>query len=214
MANKKISQVGIDLIKSFEGCQLTAYNATGKEKYLTIGYGHYGPDVSPGMTITQEQAEQMLVQDLQRYVDYVNNPSYVTIVDILNQHQFDALVSFCYNCGPGNLQDLCKGKRTPEAIAEDLPKYNKGGGVVLPGLVRRRQVEVDLFWTEVEEEMKLELWQWTMIGDALTGLSQKGVIEYQWAEKAYKQELSPSDLFFLMPIMFARSNGIEVEARE
>jgi hypothetical protein len=71
-----------------------------------------------------------------------------------------------------------------------------------------------LFWTEVEEEMKLELWQWTMIGDALTGLSQKGVIEYQWAEKAYKQELSPSDLFFLMPIMFARSNGIEVEARE
>jgi lysozyme len=146
---KNIGDKGIDLIKSFEGCHLKAYNATGVERYLTIGWGHYGPDVYPGMTITQERADEMFVEDLQRYVAYVNNPDYVTITYELNQNQFDALVSFCYNCGPGSLKEACKGKRTPEEIAVEIIKYNKGGSKVLPGLVRRREAELELFNKEV-----------------------------------------------------------------
>lgn len=136
---KKLSQVGLDLIKSFEGCRLTAYNPTGKEQYLTIGWGHYGPDVYAGMTITQEQADQMLADDMGSYEDAVN-----ALNIELNQNQFDALVSFCYNCGPGNLRGMCLG-RTVAQIATQIPLYNKGGGVVLPGLVRRRAAELELF---------------------------------------------------------------------
>lgn len=150
---RELAAAGLSLIKSFEDCRLTAYKPFPTEKYWTIGWGHYGPDVKQGQTITQEQADAMLVDDLKRYIAYVNNNNFVTIIDNLNQNQFDALVSFCYNCGPGNLQDLCKGKRTPEAIAEDLPKYNKGGGKVLAGLVRRRAAELELFNKEDDEDM-------------------------------------------------------------
>lgn len=150
---RELGAAGLELIKSFEGCRLTAYKPVATEKYWTIGWGHYGPDVTAGMTITQDEADAMFVDDLKRYAAYVNNNNFVTIIDKLNQNQFDALTSFCYNCGPANLQDLCKGKRTPEAIAEDLPKYNKGGGKVLPGLVRRRAAELELFNKEDDEDM-------------------------------------------------------------
>lgn len=143
-----ISQAGIDLITSFEGCRLTAYKPVPTETYYTIGYGHYGPDVYEGMTITQEEAEQMLVADLARYEAYVNNTDLVPFADQLNQNQFDALVSFCYNCGPGNLRELCEGQ-TIETIPSVLPLYNKGGGNVLKGLVRRREAEVNLYLSEV-----------------------------------------------------------------
>ncbi|WP_143767420.1 lysozyme, partial [Paenibacillus odorifer] len=59
--SRKISQVGISLIKSFEGCRLTAYKPVPTETYWTIGWGHYGPDVKAGMTITQAQADSMLL---------------------------------------------------------------------------------------------------------------------------------------------------------
>ena len=97
----KTSQNGINLIKQFEGCRLTAYKPVATEKYYTIGYGHYGADVSPNMKITQAQADAYLVADLKRFEDSVN----VTRL-ILNQNQFDALVSFTYNCGAGNLKKL------------------------------------------------------------------------------------------------------------
>ncbi|MCM3208480.1 lysozyme [Paenibacillus illinoisensis] len=148
---RKISAAGIKLIKNFEGCRLKAYKPVSTEKYWTIGWGHYGPDVTEGMTIKQEQADAMLVKDLAKYEAYVNNPSYVPVTDNLNQNQFDALTSFCYNTGPGNLQTLCKG-RTIAQIAESIPKYNKAGGNVLKGLVRRRQAELDLFNTKVAKE--------------------------------------------------------------
>lgn len=141
---KKIGDAGLKLIKNFEGCRLTAYKPVATEQYWTIGWGHYGPDVKQGMTITQAQADAMLVKDLAKYEAYVNNPSYVPLTDKLTQNQFDALVSFTYNCGNGSLKKLCAG-RTLAQIVQAIPMYNKGGGNVLQGLVRRRAAEVELF---------------------------------------------------------------------
>lgn len=141
---RKISKVGIDLIKSFEGCKLTAYKPVSTEQYWTIGWGHYGEDVKQGQKITQAQADAMLVSDLAKYEAYVNNKAYVPLMDKLTQNQFDALVSFTYNCGAGNLKTLCNG-RTLSEIGASITKYNKAGGNVLSGLVRRRQAELNLF---------------------------------------------------------------------
>jgi len=149
MSNRKISTAGLALIKSFEGCRLTAYKPVPTETYWTIGWGHYGPDVTQGMTITQAQADAMFLNDLVRYEKPVNDLSLQ-----LNQNQFDALVSFCYNCGAGNLRKLCLG-RTIEQIAASLPDYNKSSGTVLAGLVRRRAAELALF-NKDEEAMKPE----------------------------------------------------------
>jgi GH24 family phage-related lysozyme (muramidase) len=141
----KLGDAGKNLIKSFEGCRLTAYKVVPTEKYWTIGYGHYGPDVKQGMTITQAQADELFEKDIQKYVKYVNDLGLK-----LNQNQFDALVSFCYNCGPGNLTKLCNGKSLAQ-IAKDMLLYNKSGGKVLNGLIRRRQAEYNLFIKPVEE---------------------------------------------------------------
>lgn len=218
----KISQAGLDLIKSFEGCRLTAYNATGAEEFLTIGWGHYGADVTPGMVITQDQADAMLVDDMARYEAPVN-----ALGLVLNQNQFDALVSFCYNCGAGNLRDLCLG-RTITQIAANLPLYNKGttknGKEVLPGLVRRRAAELALFQTPVQEgSRKLMLSQTlqTMLGDALTELSKVGqtnngnepVLGYNWAQKAYAGELTVDEGVAIAIIAMARLQGAVVEPR-
>jgi GH24 family phage-related lysozyme (muramidase) len=144
---RKISSAGIKLIKSFEGCELTAYKPVPTEQYWTIGWGHYGPDVKQGQKITQAQADAMFVADLAKYEAYVNNKAYVPLTDKLTQNQFDALVSFTYNCGAGNLKTLCKTGRTLTDISASITKYNKAGGNVLSGLVRRRQAELDLFNT-------------------------------------------------------------------
>lgn len=135
----KTSKAGIDLIKKFEGCILTAYKPVSAEKYYTIGYGHYGPDVAPGMKISQAQADAFLISDLKKYESAVNSTGLV-----LNQNQFDALVSFTYNCGAGNLKKLVK-NRSMNQIADALLAYNKGSGKVLAGLTRRRQAERQLF---------------------------------------------------------------------
>lgn len=148
--NMQTSQNGIDLIKRFEGCRLTAYKPVAAEQYYTIGYGHYGPDVKKGQTITQAQAEALLKTDLTRYEGYVKQYAKFS----MNQNQFDALVSFCYNCGAGSLQTLVK-NRPPATVAEKMLLYNKGaGGVVLSGLTKRRQAERELFLTSTEEEKK------------------------------------------------------------
>lgn len=140
----RTSERGLSLIKQFEGCRLTAYKCVSTEKYYTIGYGHYGADVKAGMKITQAQADAFLVADLEKFEKYVNNPVYCPITASLNQNQFDALISFTYNCGAGNLKTLCKG-RTAAQIAEKITLYNKSGGKVLTGLVRRREKEKALF---------------------------------------------------------------------
>lgn len=145
MSNKTLSKAGLKLIMQFEGCRLTAYQCAAG--VWTIGYGHTA-GVKKGMNITQAQAEEYLRQDCDKFVKYVNNRSYVPIADSLNQNQFDALVSFTYNCGAGNLKKLCA-SRTAEQIADALPLYNKAAGKTLTGLIRRRAVEVKLFNTPV-----------------------------------------------------------------
>lgn len=133
----KTSQNGIDLIKKHEGCHLTAYKCPAGA--WTIGYGHTA-GVKEGMKITQQQAEEFLKQDLEKYEKYV----FVYVKHPLNQNQFDALVSFVFNCGAGNLKTLAS-SRTLEQIADAILLYNKGGGVVLQGLVKRRKEEQALF---------------------------------------------------------------------
>lgn len=152
---KKLSSKGIELIKSFEGCSLTAYKCVDTEKYYTIGWGHYGADVRKNQTISQVEADLMLLVDLEKEAAYVNDKRYVPLTDQLNQNQFDALVSFCYNCGPGNLKTLCKNRSLNE-ISTNILKYNKSGGKVLEGLTRRRKAEKELFDTKVVELTKNE----------------------------------------------------------
>lgn len=143
--SKKTSKAGIALLKQFEGCRLKAYKALATEKYYTIGYGHYGADVKPGMTITLAQAEAMLKNDLKSYERTVNN--YV-IVEI-TQNMFDALVSFSYNCGGAALKKstlLAKlNSKDYIGAADQFMEWNKSGGNVVPGLTERRAKERELF---------------------------------------------------------------------
>lgn len=141
MANRRIGQAGLALIKQYEGCRLAAYRCAAG--VWTIGYGHTA-GVHSGMTITQAQADAYLQQDIAKFEGYVNNPAYVPITANLNQNQFDALVSFAFNLGAGNLRKLCKG-RTAAQIAQAMTQYCKANGKVLAGLRRRRAAEQALF---------------------------------------------------------------------
>ena len=146
MANRKISQAGLDLIKQFEGCRLVAYQCSAG--VWTIGYGHTA-GVHRVMKITQEQAEAYLKQYVAKFEKYVNNASYVPFTDKLNQNQFDALVSFAFNLGQGNLMKLCKG-RTINQVPAAMQQYCKANGKTLPGLQRRRKAEATLYNKKVQ----------------------------------------------------------------
>lgn len=141
MANRKIGQAGLNLIKQYEGCRLSAYQCAAG--VWTIGYGHTA-GVKKGMTITQAQADAYLKQDIAKFEGYVNSPAYVPITANLNQNQFDALVSFSFNCGAGNLKKLCAG-RSASQIATAMAQYCKANGKVLAGLKKRRLAEQALF---------------------------------------------------------------------
>ena len=137
-----ISNTGIELIKSFEGCPLTAYrDAVG---VWTIGWGHTR-GVYGGMSITQSQADAFLMEDIKGFEDHVNkyNETYH-----FNQNQFDALVSFAFNIGSiGQLTDY--GRRSIETISEKILLYDKADGKTLIGLTWRRHAEKELFDTPV-----------------------------------------------------------------
>ena len=157
--SRPIGAAGLALIKQFEGCRLTAYKPVPTEKYWTIGWGHYGPDVCQGDRITQVEADAMLAADCQRFADAVDNPAYCPLTAQLNDNQRDALISFAFNCGEGNLKKLCRGRTLPEICAA-MEKYVLAGDKVLQGLVRRRKAEQELFKTPVpggeEEDMDIE----------------------------------------------------------
>lgn len=141
----KTSNIGIELIKKFEGCRTFAYKATPEEEFYTIGFGHYGADVTPDMKISEAEATRLLTCDVARFEEAVNevNEKYDYNFD---QSEFDALVSFTYNCGVANLKKLTNyGKRTKAEIADKIPAYDKAGGKVLKGLQKRRLEEQDLF---------------------------------------------------------------------
>lgn len=146
----KISQEGIALIKKFEGCELTAYQCSAG--VWTIGYGHT-KGIEEGMEITQQEAEDMLVEELHEYENYIND----NVTAPLSQNQFDAMVSWVYNLGPANLKSSTLLKVLNAGNYDDVPfqirRWNKAGGVTLDGLIRRREAEALLFqnkeWYEV-----------------------------------------------------------------
>ena len=138
----KLGERGTEILKYFEGCKLTAYQDS--VGVWTIGYGHT-KGVYDGMTITQDQAEQMLLSELEEYEGYIKDM--VTVP--LTQNQFDALVVWVYNLGPTNfrnstlLKELNAGNYN--AAGQEITRWNKAGGKVLAGLVKRREAEAELF---------------------------------------------------------------------
>lgn len=140
---RKINQAGLDIIRTFEGLRLDAYVCPGG--ILTIGYGHTGPDVTPGMRITQEHADKLLLDDIGRFERAVHRMAAVAI----NENQFSALVSFAFNLGENALRNstLMRKLIAGDVVgaADEFPRWNKASGIVLQGLVRRRAAERELF---------------------------------------------------------------------
>ena len=143
----EISDNGISLLKDFEGCSLTAYqDAAG---VWTIGYGWTQPvdgiPIHEGMVITQEKAEELLREGVKQYEKPVNDN---VLIDI-EQHQFDALVCFTYNLGAANFISSTLLKKLNagdfQVAADEFLRWNRAGGEVLFGLIRRRAYERDLF---------------------------------------------------------------------
>lgn len=139
-----MTREGLELIKRMEGCRLTAYRCPAG--VLTIGYGHT-KDVKEGQRISQAEAERMLEADLRYYEQMVG----MLVTKPLKEHQVDALVSFAYNCGSNALMGSTLLKRVnanPQdpRIREAFLMWNKAGGKVLPGLVKRREAEADLYF--------------------------------------------------------------------
>lgn len=144
---KQIGINGINLIKSFEGCRLTAYKDS--VGIPTIGWGNTqyenGVKVKIGDKITQERADELFLLIVKKFSQGVNQR-----VHEINQNQFDALVSFSYNVGLGNLDAstlLKKVKKNPNdpTIPAEFHKWNRANGKVLPGLTRRRHAESALY---------------------------------------------------------------------
>lgn len=137
----RIDEKGLDLIKKFEGCKLSAYKDSAG--VLTIGYGHTGKDVKTKMTITQDEAIGLLKKDIHRFEIHVSEyrKKYKW-----TQNEFNALVSFAFNIG--NIDQLTKnGKRNKGQIADAILLYTKAGGKTLSGLVKRRKAEYEMFCT-------------------------------------------------------------------
>ncbi len=134
---------GIDLVELSEGLRLTAYrDAVG---VLTIGYGHTGNEVQLGQTISQSEAEQLLMHDL-----YLAEKDVKAMVKVpIGQHQYDALVDFTFNLGGLALQSstLLRMLNSGDYAGADaeFKKWNHAGGKVLSGLTRRRAAEAALF---------------------------------------------------------------------
>jgi lysozyme len=145
------SDAGVALIQEFEGMRLEAYLCPAK--VWTIGYGHTSaagaPTVTPGMKITRAKATEILKSDLAVFEQGVDGLVKVE----LSQNQFDVLVSFAFNCGLGAFGKSTLLKRINAGrfyeVPAELMKWTKGGGKVLPGLVRRRRAECEM-WRSLE----------------------------------------------------------------
>lgn len=140
----KISEKGIEFIKKEEGEVLHSYKC--QAGVWTIGVGHTGKDVKPGMIITKEISSELLKQDLRRFEETVNKSIKVDIT----QSQFDALVSLCFNIGTGafaksTLVKKINANAPLEEIEAEFRKWRRGGGKVLPVLVARREREIKLY---------------------------------------------------------------------
>jgi len=148
-----LSQRGLDLIKKFEGLRLTAYKCVAGVD--TIGYGHTGPDVKPGLRITEEEAEKLLWKDTESAQQAVN--SFVNVKG--NQNEYDALVSFVFNVGPtafvnSTLLRLLNSNSDRKIVAAEFARWVKAGSdQAVPGLVRRRSHEKALFLEKIKHPL-------------------------------------------------------------
>lgn len=143
---REVNDAGVTLVREFEGCRLDAYRCPAG--IPTIGYGATGPDIRMGMRWTQEQADERLAEDLARFAAGVERLVQVDLTD----NQFAAIVSFAFNVGLGALRDSTLLRKLNagdyEGAADQLPRWNRGGGRVLAGLTRRRAAERDLFLSD------------------------------------------------------------------
>ena len=140
--NMETSKNGIELIKEFEGRRLVAYQDS--VGVWTIGYGHT-KDVWEDRLIIKSTADRLLAEDLAEFEKYVDN-----LVDVpLTQNQFDALVAWTFNLGPTNLSESTLLKKLNagdyDSVPSEMKRWNKAGGEVLEGLIRRREAEAALF---------------------------------------------------------------------
>lgn len=142
----KTSSTGLALIKSFEGELLTAYAdpATGGDPW-TIGVGHTGSEVHRGLKITSAQSMAYLASDVAKFEKAI-----IAAVKVpLTQNMFDALVSWTFNVGSGNMRSSTLLKKLNAAdydgAAKEFANWNKAAGSVMAGLTRRRAVEAALF---------------------------------------------------------------------
>ena len=133
---------GLDLIKKFEGLELEAYQCAAG--VWTIGYGHT-KGVQPDDVWSEDHANHMLEEELEEFESYIND----LVTCPLSQNQFDALVSWVYNLGPANLKASTLLKKLNAEDYSDVPnqikRWNKAGGKVLEGLIRRREAEALMF---------------------------------------------------------------------
>lgn len=141
----KVSQECVDMIKFFEGFESKAYLCPAN--VWTIGYGRT-KNVKEGDTITEIQAERDLLEELEVFGNQVLN----TVKVPLKQNELDALTSWTYNLGVGNLQSstLLKelNSKNYNAAGQEMLRWNKAGGKVLAGLTRRRESEAKLWARE------------------------------------------------------------------
>jgi|TARA_R100001440_G_scaffold42429_1_gene62157 lysozyme len=142
MTDMNISKEGLSLIKKFEGCELEAYLCPAG--VWTIGYGHT-KDVKEGDKINRDEADYLLQEEMIEYESYIND-----FVEVpLEQNQFDALCSWVYNLGPTNLKNSTMLRVLNEEKYADVPqeikRWNKAGGEVLDGLIKRREAEAKMF---------------------------------------------------------------------
>lgn len=144
---RRLNEAGLALIKQWEGCRLTAYRDPAG--VWTIGYGHTDaagpPRVTPGLTLTQAEAEALLRADLARFEAAVEAAVTVPLTD----NQFAALVSFCFNVGPANFRRSTLLKRLNAGddgtVPAELAKWTRAGGKALAGLANRRAAEAGLW---------------------------------------------------------------------
>lgn len=137
------SQRGVALIKKYESLQLQAYKCPAG--IWTIGWGHTG-HVIPGMMIDVQYAEFLLLQDIKSYERLLHSHDLR-----LNQNQFDALCSFVFNLGAGNFNSSTLLKKIKVApcdpnIKHEFSRWIYSGGKILPGLVKRRDEEANLYF--------------------------------------------------------------------
>jgi len=143
MSNFSYSDAGFALTKKFEGLRLTAYQD--QVGVWTIGYGHTGREVHGGMAITEDQADVLLHSDVAGAVACVNR----AVTANISQNQFDALVDFVFNLGCARLlgSTLLRHVNAGEfdLAAPQFLLWDHAGGVVVQGLLKRRQAEMTLF---------------------------------------------------------------------